>query len=67
MLYPYERIELDTNYEFLGNINGVPNGKSYGEATLTTTIRDDGQLYDWAYFSAHTNVRVSRPSIATTG
>ncbi len=34
---------------------------------MVTTIRNDGILYDWAYFATKLKARISRPSVATTG
>ena len=67
ILYPGEKVELNPYPTYTGNKNSIPAGQSYGSNTLTTTIRTDGTLYDWAYFAADLGVRVSKPSIATTG
>lgn len=64
--FPGEKVVIaDAN--FRGAIANIPNGQSYGDNELITTIKHEGQMYDWAYFAAHMKVRVSKPSVATTG
>lgn len=64
--YPGQQVTL-TSADFTGNIANIPNGQSYADNELVTTIKHEGTVYDWAYFAAHFIARVSRPSIVTTG
>ncbi|MDD3646648.1 MAG: hypothetical protein PHH06_04570, partial [Candidatus Gracilibacteria bacterium] len=67
ILYPYQKVEFNTFPTFTGNKDLVPDGQSYADNVIVTTIEEDGVLYDNAYFTANFNVRVSKPSIVTSG
>ena len=56
---------------FASDKDGIPTGRDFGEATITTSIKDDiddngtlDNLYN-AYFAADLDVRVSKPAIVT--
>ena len=66
ILYPGETVVFEDYPTYTGNKDNIPAGQSYGGNVIATTIRTDGILYDDAYFAAPLNVRVSKPSIATT-
>lgn len=67
IIYPGERIEF-TNYPtYTSNKSGIASGEDYGTETIATTIKDDGVLYDRAYFAGNLDVRVARPAVATVG
>ena len=59
--------------DFISNKDFIPAGQSYGEAVITTSIKDDidnnGTLDDLysAYFAADLNVRVAKPAVVTIG
>lgn len=67
ILYPYQRIEFDNFPNFTWNKDLIPDWQNYSDNILVTTLQEDGVLYDDAYFAANFDVRVSRPSIVTTG
>jgi uncharacterized repeat protein (TIGR01451 family) len=65
--YPGQTVKF-TNYpNYISSIANIPLGTSYGDNVVVTTLEHDGELYDWAYFAAKLNVRVAKPSVATTG
>ena len=67
MIYAYEKVEFDDYPNFTTDKDGIPSGAPYGSGTLTTTIYDDGLLYENAYFAGKLEVRVAKPAVVTTG
>lgn len=67
ILYPGETVRFDSYPIYTGNKNNIPAGQSYGSNDLITTIKTEGELYDWAFFASKLGVRVSKPAISTTG
>ena len=67
ILYPGEIVKFDSYPIYTGNKNNIPAGQSYGSNDLITTIKTEGELYDWAFFASKLGVRVSKPAISTTG
>ena len=65
-LFPGSSFSL-TNYpNFVWNTNSL-TAWTFGDNTVVTTIEHEGTLYTNAYFASELKVRVSKPSIATTG
>lgn len=64
--YPGQVVKFPAFPNYISSIANIPVGTSYGDNQVITTIENGGQLYDWAYFAAKLNVRVAKPSVATT-
>lgn len=65
-LQPGEKRIFSRYPNFVANKENITSG-SYGDNTLITTLRDSNILYENAYFRSLFQVRVSRPSVVTTG
>lgn len=64
--YPGQVVKFPAFPNYISSIANIPVGTSYGDNQVITTIEHDGKLYDLAYFAAKLNVRVAKPSVATT-
>ena len=67
MIYAYERIELDIPTNFITDKAQIPSWKDFGTENIVTTIKDDGILYDTAYFAGKLEIRVAKPAVSTVG
>ncbi|NVP18180.1 hypothetical protein HUU51_05685, partial [Candidatus Gracilibacteria bacterium] len=66
-LFPGEKFSFSTYPNFIGDTSTLPSGTNFGDNVLVTTIEHESKTYTDAYFASELKVRVSKPSIATTG